>query len=522
MIKKTLQIILTFGLTILIFGLAPSRSHAQIGLPGGEVGTGGTGGTGGTNPPATGTLTIYLPAKELLTPDQLRIGNNGNTGTNTYTFSAATSTFNLTSGSNTNYGVAVACHTDNNVTSACSTPDRSVGYTITVTGFVKGGGQLALEKQKGGNILTKVEGKLQDSLGAKAFAPPFPCFAVCAKIVFPYRLTFKSGTGTTTLPKASVTSYVSYLQGRNNGLTDTFISSNENCSDRPPSGGAFLCMKENVKFETAERGVTGPIYTLQSIPLGVTGAINIQGNAAASGIIDGFNFTALTNAVAIGGSIPDGIPNASKTLQNYISQNATKFSWTNVKPQLDTIFAKRTRGTLPQMDNASQASYSSPTWYLNSSTNDPANAAKSSFSTPPEGKLWYTNTGNAFVRFPNAINFSGSGTIAVTGNLSFDGNITCDPGTRLGIIATGTINFSGSTINCGAYTSLASTSDIVFGFQVPSGNPVANGIFVAGHSVHLPSLGANASYSINYDSLFGSNPTVLYQELLKVIFSTSN
>lgn len=494
-----------------IFGLTPHRSLAQK--------------TGGSLPPpppppppvTTGVLTITLPAKEIITPDQLRIGNPGNIGTYTYTFNAGTGQFALTQGTNSPYIVTTTTHYDS---SGLDNNGRSLGYTIRVEGFVKGGGQLALNSQKGGSLLARLEEKLQGSLGAKAFAPPFPCFAVCAKIAFPYRLTFKSGTGTTTLPKSTVASYQSYITTfpHSNELADTFICNGDGTLN---SSGTNLCIKEKTTFETPERGVTGPLYTLQAIPLGVTGAINIQGNAAAAGTIAGFNFNALSSAIAVGGSIPDAIPNANKTLQNYINQNATKFSWTNVKPQLDALFAKRAKGTAPGGSQfIGSTTYTGSTWNLNSSTNDPSNAGVSSFSSPPEGKLW--NIPGSFFRLPNNIQFSGSGTIAVNGPIEIDGNITCAPGTRLGIVATGTINFIGSTINCGAYTTLGSNSDIVFNYQVGANGLTARGIFVAGHSIHLPSLGAGISYSINYDDTFGSNPTVLYSELLKIVFSSSN
>lgn len=503
------QIVITTGLAAALFGLSPRQTSAQVGI---GVPPAGGGGTGGTT--TTGTLTITLPAKELLTPDQLQIGNPGNTGTQTFTFNPGSGQFSPTTAGA--YTVTTTTHYDS---SGSDNGGRSLAYTIKVEGFKKGGGQLALNDKKGGNLLASLETTLQKSVTAQAFAPPFPCFAVCAKIVFPYRLTFKSGSGSVTLPKAAVASYQQFITTfpHHNELTDTYICRSDGTLD---SSGGYLCLKENVKFDTTERGTTGPLYTLQAIPLGVTGAITIQGNAAASGTIGGFNFNAISNAIAVGGNIPDPIPNANKTLQNYISQNATKFSWTNVQPQLNALFAKRTKGTIAKLD-VTGTLFNAATWNLNSSTDDPANPAQNSFSTPPEGKLWYTQS-TSFLRFPNNINFSGSGTIAVNGPIEFDGTVTCSPGTRLGIIATGAINFLNPTIGCGAYTTLSSSSDIVFSFQVPSNGLSANGIFVAGHSIHLPSLVPTASYSINYDNVFGASPTVLYQELLKVVFSTSN
>ncbi|HSX41933.1 MAG TPA: hypothetical protein VLE93_01125 [Candidatus Saccharimonadales bacterium] len=505
MTKRLWQIILALGLVAVIFTLAPKRSAAQVGGIGGGTGGGGT---------TTGTLTIYLPAKELLTPDQLRIGNAGNVGTQTFTFNPATGQFAPTTAGP--YTVNTTTHYD----SSNLDNTRSQGYIITVQGFVKGGGQLALHNQKGGSLLATLEKKLQSSLTAQAFAPPFPCFAVCAKIVFPYRLTFKSGGGATTLPKTAVASYQQFVTTfpRHNDLNDTYICTNTGAVD---IGGGFLCLKENVKFDTTERGTTGPIYTLQAIPLGVTGAINIQGNVAAAGTIDGFDFNAVSNAIAIGGTVGN-IANASQKIQNYLNQSATKFNWANVQPELNTLFAKRTGGTVPGGANfQSGTTFSGGTWNLNSSTNDPANPAVSSFSTPPEGKLWYLQS-NSFLRIPGNITFTGSGTIAVNGSVELDGNITCAPGTRLGIIATGSINFVSPAIGCGAYAAIGTNSDITFGYQVPSNGLSAKGIFVAGHSVRLPSLLPTVSYAINYDDTFGANPTVLYQELLKVVFSTTN
>lgn len=434
----------------------------------------------------SGTLVITLPAKELITPAVLRVG----TAPSNYDF-----TFNAGSGQFTPtnqgpYSISVATHDSG----------RSLGYTITISGFQKGGGQLASTATATHGLLAK----LDNMLGAKAYTPPpAGIFALIAQVSYPYRLTLAEP-----LTKAEVTSFANFAQSVGNSLADTYIGDGQ-CVRQ--SSGTNLCIRENVAFQTTEHGTTGPLYLIQALPLGVPGGITIQGNAAAPGTLGGFNFSNLSNAFAIGGTIPGNIPNATKQLTNYIQQNTTKFSWTNSQAQLQALFAKRTTGT-----TYASNTFNTATWNLNSASADPTSSAQNTFSTPPEGKLWNVNGPLTFVG--NTV-FNGSGTIAVSGDVTFNGTITCTPGTRLGVMSGGSITFKNPAIGCGAYAALG--NNITFGFTVPGGNPSAKGIFVARNSINLPALSVGASYNIGYDNLFAGAPTTLYQQLLSVVFSTT-
>ncbi len=429
-----------------------------------------------------GVLDITLPPKEIATPDQLKVSSY------TFTFNPTTEQF----GPTPQGGFSV--------TTTKEGSGRDAYYHILVTGFQKGGGGLSYSKT------LRTINKLLASISAKAFAPP-PASSIFAFLPTPYgyKLTLKQP-----VTMSAVDGFGSYLVTNGNVAPDHAYVGNSSCS--PELSGQFLCLKTKIQFTTSETGVTGPQYLLASLPLRSPGTIEIQGNAGAAGELSGFVFNDATHSIAIGGTIPTDIAGADKNARNYINQNATKFSWTNIAPQIQANFSKRTLGITPAVD---ATNYQDSTWNLNSNTDLPRDGSSSSFSTPPEGRLWNVNTA---LDVKHDITFSGSGTIVVNGDVTFEGQVICGSGTRLGILALGKITFNNGTINCGAYTAMG--GDIKFNTSVGT-NATAKGIFVAKNSIVLPSVSPAAKWTVQYDKDFAANPTVLFQEILRAIFSAA-
>jgi|GEM_PF-3847733 len=427
----------------------------------------------------SGVLDIILPPTEVTAPDQLKVSDQ------TFAFTLLADGLPHTSG-------------DFTTTALTEGSGRDAHYHITVTGFKKGGGGLAYNPWL--NTINTAVG----SFTAHAFAPPPAGHVFLFNLTKPYgyKITFKQ------VSSAAVDSYASYLLSNNNGNTNLAYVGDPSCVSG--TTGQYLCAKSSISFTSPELGVTGPQYLLQSFKLKSPGQVVINGSVAAPGTLSGFSFDNAAKAIAIGGSIPNSLSGANKQVADYINQSSTKFSWDNVKGQLTDNFNKRTSGA-PFAGNTSTGQ-----WNLNSSTNDPANATASSFSTPPEGKLW--NVDRSLV-FNGVTTFNGSGTIAVNGDVVFNGDIVCTNNTRVGIIASGKITFKSSSIGCGGYTALG--GNIAFDNNV-STNQTAHGIFVARDSIDLPSLNPVVTLHVNYDSYFSAHPTTLYQEILNVIFSTDS
>jgi hypothetical protein len=236
----------------------------------------------------------------------------------------------------------------------------------------------------------------------------------------------------------------------------------------------------------------------------VPGGISVKGNVAALTNLNGFTI-ATPYAIVYGGTIANDV-SGGQEISNYLAN--TKLDWTVVKPQIQTLL------DASKSSAVTAGALTSTTWYLNSPTADPNNTANATtFSTPPEGKLWTVGSG---LSIPGAVEFKGSGTIIVNGNVTFNGPVTCSAGTRLGIVATGSITFKSSTIGCGSYVSM---NDNINFLSTKTGK--ANGIFIAANSIVLPRMDDGELFEINYDTTFVSNPTIIFKELLKIINLTT-
>lgn len=429
----------------------------------------------------TAQLVISFPTHKLATPDKLVFHGN------TYQFNSGTNpTLSRLSG---NKPFVVTATYNSSVDSESDIDDY---YEITIANITKtelGGGS----------------GRLPNWLTGYAYAPP-PA-ANIFRFLRPrgtFKVTFREQVNQSVLDEVG-----NYLINKN------IISGRHYVGDASCIGdtsGAHVCMTETLTMTATERQIP-IVHTLKQVIGGLTGSsIRIEGNVAAPGNLSGFSFSN-NKAIAVGGNV-NALQGDNKTLANYIV--GTQLAWSNIEAKLKAMFDKRVLGTL-----YANGTFSG-TWNLNASGNDPTVSASSSFSTPPEGKLWQVDRS---LRFVNGVNFSGRGTIVVDGDVTFTGNgtINCTDG-NVGIIASGSIIFDPRIvqIGCGAYTALGinRTGNIEMK-QAFSSNGDWTGIFVAKGDILLPRV-QNSTLTIKYDAGFANEPTVLYKDLLEIIFSTSS
>ncbi len=275
-------------------------------------------------------------------------------------------------------------------------------------------------------------------------------------------------------------------------------------------GQSHICLDAITKVRGIAR-ILPEAHLRQTVPVR---GIFVEGNVAAPGQIK--NFTINPQSIAVGGKI-DIIDGAAK-IEDYIN-NSTKFAWNNVSGPITDLFDRRLAGT--KFDGSTYAG----NWLLNSTGNLPSNGNPNSFSSPPEGKLWYVE-GDLTL---GATNFSGSGTIAVNGNLVINGELTCQALTRLGLIVNGSITFAAGNngkVDCGAYAAIGKVGGGGgnINFVLPNTkNGTLKGIFVAAGNISLPNPNSlTGVYNINYDSFFAKEPTVLFKELIKLIFAVTS
>jgi len=274
---------------------------------------------------------------------------------------------------------------------------------------------------------------------------------------------------------------------------------------------SYLCFSTQILVDVPDITNEQPQTLLQKVQ---REKLFIEGNVAAPGSLS--NFSVASNAIVVGGTIGANVIGGSADLSSYLPSQ--HLSWANVAGQITDLFNRRKVGT--QL-NSAFLNYGGPVWYLNSVSNSPATAATSTFSTPPEGKLWYTPDASGSLTLSGPVRFSGSGTIAVNGNLTLtsSADLTCAPGTRLAFIVNGSITINSNIINCGAFAAI--NGNIIFNMP-PEHNGSIKGIFISSGSVRLPDPAQlSGGYRISYDSDFAAEPTVLLQELLKLVFSTS-
>lgn len=395
-------------------------------------------------------------------------------------------------------------------------------YIITVANIPKDDGIAYHQPKILKGTLSQIVG---NSITASAFAPP-PATSLCAVVkvacgpgaqAYGFQVTFS--TNTISVPKLN--EYRSYLT--NNGLESAYLGKNSNCELADANDPiATLCLKTALTLNTPDEDKkTLTNHLVQSVSFGQAagGSILFEGNVGGGNSVNGFGFTD-TKAIAVGGSIGNNVQ--GNAVPGYF-QSGTKLVWGNVATpgtianRLDTMFKKRAYGAV----------YSSPgfggptasqTWYLNS-RGIPSTDASNSFSSPPEGKLWNA-TASSLTFGKGGVNFDGRGTIAVNGDVTFLGDVTCSNG-QFAIIASGSIIFKGN-VRCGAYTALGTTSagDINFDSSVTLSTSWT-GIFAAKNNINLPTL-SPVTLIINYNTELANDPTVLFKELLGIIFSTDS
>ncbi|OGD61510.1 hypothetical protein A3A71_02700 [Candidatus Berkelbacteria bacterium RIFCSPLOWO2_01_FULL_50_28] len=273
----------------------------------------------------------------------------------------------------------------------------------------------------------------------------------------------------------------------------------------------YICFNTDVIVEVPEileNGAPLPISLGPPMREKISVAdIRVGGNVLAPGEIADFEIS--DSAVVVGGSI--NIRGNPAKLPNYSS---SEINWSSVRSILQASFDKGfAAGT------AVGGNYTGAVWHLNSATNDPLNLQRSTYSTPPEGKVWKV-AGNLTLN--NSVQFDGIGSIVVDGNVTVRGDIGCTKA-KLAIIASGTITFETpanhtETVECGAYVALGGS--ITFG-DAYEGD--VKGIFVARSSIDLPSrVPLTHSYSIDYDADLAANPPGLLRDILQIVFGAKS
>ncbi|MEK9167348.1 MAG: hypothetical protein AAB613_01220 [Patescibacteria group bacterium] len=321
------------------------------------------------------------------------------------------------------------------------------------------------------------------------------------------RLTLKEPVPTSTISTMANLIRSSY-PGQNLNTTHTFLGG-DNCEIvTDPFEATKLCFNTTYTMTNNLERPNQPLieHLFQSIGAPVSG-ITVEGNVTAPNDVNGFTLD--PNAIAVGGNV--NVAGSTSQLQRYLNDQSVTFKWNHVSLRLGELYTKGTSlGT-----RASSGNYNEPNWYLNSTTSNPAVNTTSTFSSPPEGKIWKVD-GDLNLR---ETTFHGSGTVVIDGDLTISDPLSCDSAsTRLGFIVHGKISINTDSVSCGAYTALGGNINFK---NVASGE--VNGIFVARDSIKLPSRASlTGHFSVGYDSYFAANPTALYQELLAVIFSTSS
>ena len=332
-----------------------------------------------------------------------------------------------------------------------------------------------------------------------------------------FRLTFK-----TTVTKDSIEAVGNYLK------THTIPTASLTGAGCTPGFDSHICLKTITN-------VTIPGSSLPEADLWQTIAAKgtyVPGNVSAPGQIAGFSLG--SHSLAVGGTITvDG----GTKLEQYLSDQSL-ISWNKVGSKINDLFDKKgvpLGTTTNSPGNFNGRHYSANSWNLTAPLANPAAGGSTSFSSPPEGKLWkIVVSGNELIvgNGSSGTNFSGSGTIMVVGdngqevNITFNGPVTCSSGTRLSFMAKGSITFQplpsdnyDVEVGCGAYTSLNGNINFAPG-TVKSGN--LKGIFVAKNNIVLPKAdNLVGAFVIKRDDALATNPTSLLREMLNLVFQPS-
>ncbi len=464
-------------------------------------------GTLAYNSPTTtnkATVTIDLPPRLLLTPNQLAFGSS------TYTFTyRSDGTPNNPPSKQGNGTENVRIDKINDL----SNDVRGESYRVTISNIERR--RFALTPFEQTQELFASLNPLLET--AQAYSPPPAGNVLIFRRPFQYqfRLTFRNLGSNIAVPAANIDSLVTYVAER--GRQDRIFFGDVGCAGA--ASRAYICAKTITQASSPSTTGTISLPLHQKIELD---GVYLAGNVAA--LVEIQNIKLFPNAIAVGGKLTNV---GGTTLNNYLGGNPNStIRWSNtVDEQITQLFDRRTQGTL-----ATNVTPAMTTWRLNSPTDDPNDsAAPTTFSSPPEGKLW--RTGGSLV-FSNNVIFSGSGTIVVNGNLVFNGTVNCTGAKRLAFIVRGNITFNGlPNVACGAYMALGHANadtnpnvpqgDLLFNGEPPAGGATARGIFTARNNVQIPNA-ATAPQMIDYDADFAANPTVLFREFLDLILTSQS
>jgi len=338
----------------------------------------------------------------------------------------------------------------------------------------------------------------------------------CPQTVSNFRFTFEEP-----VKQTRVSNVINALKSRGDHSFGQAFLGGDSCSS--VQDGGYLCLKPRVRLyvdvDPTKKGDPDQdpdkIYKKLETSLSEYiryANIEISGNVAATELK---NFSVGAGSIAVG----DRITNVNGQTLPTGSFSASRLNWSKVGPEIaNQYYRGKHEG---RWINGGYYQDRSNLFNLNASEDNPASGIVTSFSSPPEGKLWFAN-GN--LSFSNTVHFTGSGTIVVNGSVNFFDDLTCDSGTRLGIVALGDINFGSKAdnIGCGAYVALKRPNntgggDIIISDPVSLGGTL-NGILIAQDEVVLPNGGKLRSpYTINYDQYFATHPTILFRQILEQV-----
>ncbi|MEX0594729.1 MAG: hypothetical protein WD157_01350, partial [Patescibacteria group bacterium] len=449
---------------------------------------------GCTTPPVeTGDVIIKLPPKSVYTPETLLFDGS------TYSFSATTGEFTGPSRFTINTDVVGT--------------GLFESYEITIQDIERGQAAYLPGREK----LTAFNQLIND-FSAKAYAPP-PATNVLLLGTFPvyeFKMSFQRLASAATVDNLAANLPIGYELA---DITD---------GDCSAAGNTHICFKPTLELSNFSGNIclspgSCTLNLQEVVALTQPGQIVVEGNVLGGFEVGGFVFPNGSNQdwVAVGGNFTAEFnqQNDNQKLSNYVAGNA-KLQWGSASDSASVAYKLnklKNDGIAKATTLDSTPSYT--TFNLNSPTANPGAAGESSFTTGPGGKIWYKNGNLTLGSLATQANVRGEGTLIVNGNLTVANDLICQNNTKFGVIATGNITFNSPTIECGAYTSLE--GNIIFNSNISS-NSEARGIFVTRGDIILPTVSQGGNYLIRYDSTFAQEPSALFSELLKIVFTTSS
>lgn len=467
--------------------------------------------------PDAGTVKINLPPNDVYTPDQMRVEGHD------FTFDKNIDEFTETN------------HPDGfiKVKTTEITDDGIKSYEIEVSGLRKGEAAYLRNSKN----LTAFN-KFITSFSARAYSPPpaTNILLIGGLPVYDIKMTFLENADTSTLAA---------LSGKlGSGNYEYALLSDVSCVGASRANATHMCFKTKVSTTNFPNGVgNGQLYLKDIVEMDFPGTVTVEGNVLATESIGGFIFPASGSNqdwLAVGGIIDGDVStNTGQLLNNYLDLESTLI-WGNgiddgkigqqlVYKTVDTDNPNRATKKATILDitdpnNPNTHTYTNFTFNLNAPGSNPANLEQSSFSSGPEGKIWYNGDGRSTITFEGNTNIAGTGTIIIAGDLVVKGKLSCANGTKFGVIASGSIRFESPEpdIACGAYVALGfvNLGNIIFSGNVNSSGLSATGIFIAKGNITLPSVSPGNNYDMKYDNDFALDPSALFRDILKIVFST--